>query len=107
MINHVVPPEDLERFTFEIAGQVAETSPLCVALMKEELRILSEARPLSPESFERLQAMRRDIYNSRDYEEGIRAFLERRPPVFGSGAESRTSSRATESSLVVPRLRMS
>ncbi len=85
MINHVVPPENLERFTFEIAGQVAETSPLCVALMKEELRILAEARPLSPESFERLQAMRRDIYNSRDYEEGIRAFLERRKPVFGSG----------------------
>lgn len=83
MINHVVPPEDLERFTYELAGHLAETSPLCVALMKEELRILAEARPLSPEAFERLQAMRRDIYNSRDYEEGIRAFLERRPPSFG------------------------
>ena len=45
MINHVVPPKDLERFTFELAGQIAETSPLCVTLMKEELRILAEARP--------------------------------------------------------------
>ena len=89
MINHVVPPEDLERFTFEIAHQLAETSPLCVAFMKEELRILAESRPLSPETFERLQAMRRDIYDSQDYQEGIRAFLERRPPVFGSEPNSR------------------
>jgi methylmalonyl-CoA decarboxylase len=85
MINHIAAPEDLERFAFEIAGQIAETSPLCVALMKEELRLLSEARPLGPEAFERLQAMRRDIYNSRDYQEGIRAFLERRKPDFSPG----------------------
>jgi methylmalonyl-CoA decarboxylase len=37
---------------------------------------------LNPEAFERIQAMRRAIYNSDDYREGIRAFFEKRPPLF-------------------------
>ena len=40
MINSVVPGPDIERFTLQLAAQLAETSPLCVALMKEELRVL-------------------------------------------------------------------
>lgn len=82
MINEVVPRGQIESFTLQLAAQIAETSPLCVALIKEELRTLSKSRPLSPETFERLQAMRRKVYDSHDYQEGIRSFLERRKPVF-------------------------
>ena len=82
MINAVMPATDIERFTFQIAAQIAETSPLCVALIKEELRILAKSRPLSPETFERLQSLRRHVYDSHDYQEGIRSFLEKRKPVF-------------------------
>jgi methylmalonyl-CoA decarboxylase len=32
--------------------------------------------------FERIQSLRRVVYNSQDYQEGIRAFLEKRPPTF-------------------------
>ena len=53
-----------------------------VAKLKEELRVLSEAHPLNPEAFERIQSLRRSIYTSEDYQEGIRAFFEKRPPVF-------------------------
>ncbi|MHB0997061.1 MAG: methylmalonyl-CoA decarboxylase, partial [Elusimicrobiales bacterium] len=49
---------------------------------KEQFRILAEAHPISPESFERIQALRRKVYNSRDYEEGIKAFMEKRKPQF-------------------------
>ena len=48
-----------------------------------EKRPFLYALPLSPESFERIQALRRLVYNSQDYREGQRAFLEKRPPVFG------------------------
>ncbi len=82
MINDVVPRDELEGFTRQLADQIAETSPMCVTLMKEELRILSKSRPMSAETFERLQGQRRHVYDSRDYREGIQSFLEKRRPEF-------------------------
>jgi methylmalonyl-CoA decarboxylase len=38
--------------------------------------------PLNPETFERIQALRRRVYDSQDYIEGQKAFLEKRKPVF-------------------------
>jgi methylmalonyl-CoA decarboxylase len=82
MVNHVVPATELESFTFDLARQIARNAPLSVAVMKEQLRILSSARPMSPEGFERVQGLRRVVYDSEDYQEGIRAFKERRKPDF-------------------------
>ena len=36
----------------------------------------------TPEVFERLQSLRRQVYDSADYDEGRRAFLEKRKPEF-------------------------
>jgi methylmalonyl-CoA decarboxylase len=82
LVNHVVPVPELETFAFSIADQIAKVSPLVVSCMKEELRIISDARPLSPDTFERIQGLRRACYDSEDYQEGIRAFLEKRPAQF-------------------------
>jgi methylmalonyl-CoA decarboxylase len=89
-INHVVPEEDLERFTYDVAQQIILNSPLSISVMKEELNILAHAHDLSPLMFERIQGLRRSVYNSDDYQEGIRAFLEKRKPNF-SGAPSTAS----------------
>ncbi|MEJ5170010.1 MAG: hypothetical protein WHU10_03395, partial [Fimbriimonadales bacterium] len=62
--------------------EITLNSPLSIAVMKEQLRILENASPLSPETFERIQGLRRKVYDSKDYAEGIRAFLEKRKPVF-------------------------
>ncbi|MGA8782849.1 MAG: enoyl-CoA hydratase-related protein, partial [Terracidiphilus sp.] len=72
----------LEALTLSIAGQIAGNSPLVVSLLKEELRLLSVTHNLGPETFERVQAMRREVYDSADYQEGIRSFLEKRAPNF-------------------------
>ncbi len=82
MLSAVVPAAEIDAVTREIAARIAETSPLCIALFKEELKVLAEARPESPETFERLQGLRRQVYDSEDYQEGIRSFLEKRKPAF-------------------------
>ncbi len=82
IVNHVVAVEELESFTLELAFQIAQNAPLSISVMKEEFNILASARDLSPLMFERIQSLRRAVYNSHDYREGIRAFLEKRTPVF-------------------------
>jgi methylmalonyl-CoA decarboxylase len=82
VINHVVPREDLDTFTMDLASRITETSPLVHRIMKEEVRVLANAHPLNPESYERIQALRREVYDSSDYQEGIQAFFEKRKPVF-------------------------
>jgi methylmalonyl-CoA decarboxylase len=76
-----VEPDDLEAVTYELARPIAVNSPLSIRVIKEQLRILGNAHPLSPETFERIQGLRRSSI-SHDYREGTSAILERRAPVF-------------------------
>jgi methylmalonyl-CoA decarboxylase len=82
IVSQAVPRARLEEVTHSIAERIAGNSPLVISLLKEELRLLSASRNLGPETFERVQAMRRRIYDSDDYQEGIRAFFEKRSPRF-------------------------
>jgi methylmalonyl-CoA decarboxylase len=82
LVNHVVPGEHLEAFTYELAHEIAANAPLSISVMKEQLRILAGAAPMSPQGFERIQGLRRVVYDSEDYLEGIRAFKEKRKPLF-------------------------
>jgi methylmalonyl-CoA decarboxylase len=82
ILNHVVPVEELEEFTYRMARQISCNSPLSISVIKEQIRLLANAYPLSPTTFERIQGLRRLVYDSGDYEEGIRAFMNKRPPVF-------------------------
>jgi len=82
IVNHVIPLPELESFTLELARQIAANAPLSIAVMKEQLRILAGARPMSPQGFERVEGLRRVVYDSDDYREGILAFKEKRKPVF-------------------------
>jgi methylmalonyl-CoA decarboxylase len=82
IFNHVVPDDRLHSFTRETAARIAANSPLAIAAIKEQIRLLAAAHPLAPNTFERVQGLRRMVYDSRDYAEGINAFRERRPPCF-------------------------
>lgn len=82
IVSHIVSRDQLESVTHSIAEQIAQNSPLVISLLKEELRLLSASHNLSPETFERVQSLRRQVYDSEDYQEGIRAFMEKRPPDF-------------------------
>ena len=82
MINYVVPAPELEAVTLRLAHQIATNAPLSIAVMKEQLRILAGAHPMTPQGFERVQGLRRVVYDSEDYREGIRAFKEKPKPAF-------------------------
>ncbi len=82
ILNHLVPSSNLEEFTYKFAGKIAEKAPLAVSVIKEQLRILSDADPVTPTVFEQIQELRTQVYQSDDYKEGIQAFKEKRKPVF-------------------------
>jgi methylmalonyl-CoA decarboxylase len=82
MINHVVAAQELEAFTHAMAATIAANAPLSISVMKEQLRVLAGAKPLTPRGFEKVQGLRRVVYDSQDYHEGIQAFKEKRKPRF-------------------------
>ena len=82
VVNAVVPADQLEATVTKLASDIACLSPLVHRIMKEELRVLANAQPLTPEAYERIQALRREVYDSDDYQEGIQAFKEKRSPNF-------------------------
>ncbi|MBU3664348.1 MAG: methylmalonyl-CoA decarboxylase [Chthoniobacterales bacterium] len=81
-VNHVVPPYQLEECTMKIAGAIAANAPLAVRALKAEFRLLTRGHHIDAETAEQIQAIRRRVYDSEDYAEGIRAFKEKRPPRF-------------------------
>ena len=82
IINHLRPEAELEAYTMEAARQMATKAPLAMAVIKEQLRVLCDHQPIAAQTFERIQDMRRKVYQSADYREGIAAFQEKRPPHF-------------------------
>ena len=82
IINHLIPLDELESFTMKMAHDISRNSPLAIAVIKEQLNILGKARSMNAETFEHLTELRRKAYNSQDFLEGKRSFLEKRPPVF-------------------------
>jgi len=82
IVNHLVPSAEIDAFTQSLAAQIATKAPLAIAVVKEQLRVLTDFQPIAAQVFERIQDMRREVYESADYEEGVNAFLEKRKPDF-------------------------
>jgi methylmalonyl-CoA decarboxylase len=82
VINYLVTAGELETVTFELAETMAAKSPMAMAVIKEQLRVLTDYQPIAAQVYERLQGLRRQAYDSSDYLEGLTAFAEKRKPVF-------------------------
>jgi len=82
IINYVVDAEELETFAVQLATTISRNAPMSIAVIKEQLRLLESAHTITPRMFERIQGLRRKVYDSHDYKEGITAFLEKREPNF-------------------------
>jgi methylmalonyl-CoA decarboxylase len=82
LVNHLVGSAELEAFTLELAAIMAAKSPMAIAVIKEQLRVLTDYQPIAAQVYERIQGLRREAYDSSDYLEGLNAFAEKRPPIF-------------------------
>lgn len=80
LVNHLVPAEDVRETALELARVIARNAPLAVAATK---RIVQETRNLNFEAAYRLQEeILAPVRQSRDAQEGARAFAEKREPAW-------------------------
>ena len=80
LVNHVVPADQLETKTMEIASRIAEKSPIALRLAKEAVKIAS--RSSLDEGLRREVDLFALCFSSEDKDEGVSAFLEKRKPEF-------------------------
>jgi enoyl-CoA hydratase/carnithine racemase len=79
LVNRVVPPGDVLGDALALAERIAANGPLGVAASKELVRLGASD---SGRARERLDAWRKVVFASEDAQEGARAFVEKRPPVW-------------------------
>ena len=80
LVNHVYSAEELETKTLELAGKIAEKSPIALQLAKEAVKLASKSN--LDEGLRREVDLFAVCFSTSDKEEGVRAFLEKRKPVF-------------------------
>ena len=82
LVNMVVPEEQLEKTVYDMAGQICENAPLAVSGIKAMVRRLGKYPPLDPKDEDEFRAMVQKVRSSEDYQEGRKAFKEKRKPQF-------------------------
>jgi enoyl-CoA hydratase len=80
LVNLVVPAADLVAKTMEIANRIAEKSPVALRMAKEAVKLASRSN--LDEGLRREVDLFALCFSSEDKDEGVRAFLEKRKPVF-------------------------
>jgi enoyl-CoA hydratase/carnithine racemase len=80
LANAVVAPDELEREAVALAVEIAANAPLSLRGNKRVIRELLAARgALDPGVEAELVELRRACFVSEDFQEGVRAFAEKRP----------------------------
>ena len=74
-VHEIVAAEAIEARTLALAQHIASLAPITLAVTKEAVRRIQESRAL-PDGDDLVAR----IYGSADFREGVRAFVDKRPP---------------------------
>jgi enoyl-CoA hydratase/carnithine racemase len=80
LVNQVVPKAELETFTRDYALTIGRNAPLTIRSAKASVDQL--LRPTDQRDLAHLDRLLADCFNSQDYQEGVKAFSEKRRPQF-------------------------
>jgi enoyl-CoA hydratase len=80
LVNRVLPKQELDAHVAQVVLQIAENAPLTLRAAK--LAFTDRGRPEASRRPEAVDAAVRACFESEDYAEGVRAFMEKRRPTF-------------------------
>ena len=80
LVNQLVPKADLERFTRDYALTMSRNAPLTQRSAKASVEQL--LKPEAQRDYALLDKLIKDCFDSQDYQEGVKAFSEKRRPQF-------------------------
>ena len=80
LVHGVAADGELDAMVDGITGAIAQNAPLTIALAKASAREI--AKPESKQDHKKLEKMAEACFDSEDFKEGRRAFMEKRKPAF-------------------------
>ena len=80
LVHGVAADAELDALVDGITGAISQNAPLTIALAKASAREI--AKPESKQDHKKLEKMAEACFDSEDFKEGRRAFMEKRKPAF-------------------------
>ncbi len=80
LVNAVAADGELDALVARTTDAISQNAPLTIALAKAAAREI--AKPESQQDHKKLEKMTEACFDSEDFKEGRRAFMEKRKPVF-------------------------
>ena len=89
LVNEVVPTDELETYTYQLAATIRDAAPTSVRWAKRCIQAV--VRDPTIQSYADWEVERVSVSDSPEFREGVRAFMEKRAPRFGApGSEGAT-----------------
>ena len=82
LVDYLVPREELEAFTYQMAEEIAANAPLALKGTKRVLNLLMQSVHPDKSSMQEAESITETAFLSEDIREGQMAFLEKRKPKF-------------------------